>query len=618
MNGGSNRERQPDIKERIGVRNKKYFFKEQYINESNAFCKYFEAIQHNGYIQNIIDEVDNMGDFCDLYTDVPKNYQADQINLYYEPMSVSEGSAEILYASHALDIRESADRGRKLVANKSIGKGKILINEIPTVLQVSPMCKCVGERYCLYRCHNCGKACKLFYVCDGCNVCIFCSRVCLYQAYKNYHRYECYGLQRHFWSMEDTDYSYLALRMMLYGATKQFDTQPVIGGVYGHVENNYPFIYTLESNFHQMMLPRVNKILYSVARNLVYLIRKTNFFHQYKDKNFNMQDFYLYVGGLMVKHYCQAQNNNILLKYPNMTQGFGLNVVSGTGKAICPTIALLNHSCTPNATILICSEFVVVKSIRTIRKGEEITICYSEVDALLRVNERHIITEEIFHFTCCCSFCTYEKNLAIAPYKCPQCAVGNAKQVDSKSGKTVGYCFKCLRSVPMNDIFDNFKIAKICRNVYNVTYSIEHLTRIAECYKVIFHENSLPLLDVYRLLYEKHYLWGEKPIEVVRYGLLLFRILEYNMSRLYLPILTAKVKLFSQVVEMKKFSEVRDLNDEEFDIIKTFVGEVVNVKRDLLFYLPSDKCLFYSPIQTKVQMMFQRVSLQSNDDQAQA
>nr|CAH7757419.1 unnamed protein product [Callosobruchus chinensis] len=406
-----------------------------------------------------------MGDFCDLYPGVPKNYQADQINLYYEPMPLSERNDGILYASNALDLRESADRGRKLVANKSISKGKILINEIPTVLQVSPMCKCIGERYCLYRCHNCGKACKLFYVCDGCNICIFCSRSCLYQAYKYYHRYECYGLQRHFWSMEDTDYSYLALRMMLYGATKQFDTQPVIAGRFGHSGNNYPFIYSLESNFNQMMLPRVNKILYSIAKNLVYLIRKTNFFHQFKDNNFSMQDFYLYVGGLMVKHYCQAQNNNILLKYPNMAQGYGLNVISGTGKAICPTIALLNHSCAPNATILICSDFVVVKSTRTIREGEEITICYSEVDALLRVNERHIITEEIFHFTCNCSFCTYEKHLAIAPYKCPQCAVGNAKQVDSKSGGTVGYCFKCLRSVPMDDIFENFKIAKICRNV---------------------------------------------------------------------------------------------------------------------------------------------------------
>nr|CAI5865834.1 unnamed protein product [Callosobruchus analis] len=615
MNGGSNRESELDIKERIRVRNTKYFFKEQYINESNAFCKYFEAIQRNGYIQNIIDEVDNMEDFCDLYAGVPKDYQADQINLYYEAMPVSERSDDILYASNAVNLRDSPDKGRKLVANKNIGRGRVLINEIPTVLQVSPTCKCVGESYSLYRCHNCGKACKLFYVCDGCNVCIFCSRGCLYHAYKNYHRYECYGFQRHFWSMEDTDYSYLALRMMLYGATKQFDTQPIERGSYGNFENNYPFIYTLESNFNEMMLPRVNKILYSVARNLVYLIRKTNFFHQFKDKNFNMQDFHLYVGGLMVKHYCQAQNNNILLKYPNMTKGFGLNVTSGSGKAICPTIALLNHSCTPNATILICSEYVVVKSMRTIRKGEEITICYSEVDALFTVNERQIITEELFNFTCSCSFCTYEKNLAIAPYKCPQCAVGNAKQVDSKSGKIVGYCFKCLRSVPMDDIFDNIKIAKICRNVYNVTYSVEHLTRIAECYKVIFHENSLPLIDVYRLLYEKHYHWGEKPIEVLRYGLLLFRILEYNMSRLYLPILTAKVKLFSLVVDMKKFTEIRDLNDEEFDIMKTFVGEVVDVKRDLLFYLPPEKLLFYSAIQKKVQIMFKRASILENDDQ---
>ncbi|CAH1968867.1 unnamed protein product [Acanthoscelides obtectus] len=560
-----------------------------------------------------------MSDFCDLYPGVSKNCQADQVNLFFEPLAASERSENILYASNSLDLRKSSDRGRKLVAKKTIGKGRILINEIPTVLQVTPLCKCVGERYSLYRCHNCGAAIKLFYVCDGCNICIFCTRSCLFQAYKNYHRYECYGLQRHFWSMDDIDYSYVALRMMLYGASKKFDTQPEEGGMYGNFENNYPFIYALETNFKQLLLPTVNKILYSTARNLVYLIRKTNFFHHLnEDKSCNVKDLHLYVGGLMVKHYCQAQNNNVLLKYPNLTLDFALNVAGGTGKAICPTIALLNHSCSPNAAIIIYSDFVVVKSIRVIRKGEEITICYREVDALLGVDERHIITEEIFHFTCSCSFCMYEKHLAIAPYKCPQCAVGNAQQVESKEGKTVGYCFKCLRSFPLDDIAETFKIATICRNVYNVTYSIEHLARIAECYKVIFHENSLPLLDVYRLLYEKHYHWGEKPVEVVKYGLLLFRILEYNISRLYLPILMAKVKFFSHVIGMKKFTEIKDLNDEEIDIIKTFVGEVVNVKRDLRFYLPADKCHFYPPIQLKVHTMFQRVMFKENDYQAQA
>lgn len=100
-----------------------------------------------------------------------------------------------------------------------------------------------------------------FFSCDGCNVCIFCSRYCLSVAYKNYHRYECYGLQRHFWSMADTDYSYLAFRMMLYGASKNFETEPE-SCTYGSFSNNYPFINSLETNFDSIPRPVLNEILY--------------------------------------------------------------------------------------------------------------------------------------------------------------------------------------------------------------------------------------------------------------------------------------------------------------------------------------------------------------------
>lgn len=65
--------------------------------------------------------------------------------------------------------------------------------------------------------------------------------------------------------MEDTDYSYLSLRMMLYGASKNFKSDPIVGPYYGNADNNYPFLYMLETNFHQINRAKISEILYVSA-----------------------------------------------------------------------------------------------------------------------------------------------------------------------------------------------------------------------------------------------------------------------------------------------------------------------------------------------------------------
>lgn len=71
--------------------------------------------------------------------------------------------------------------------------------------------------------------------------------------------------------MADTDYSYLSLRMMIYGAAQQFDSEPEDRDCYGSTNNNYPFIYKLETNFSKFSSVKLNKILY-VGIKLIYFI----------------------------------------------------------------------------------------------------------------------------------------------------------------------------------------------------------------------------------------------------------------------------------------------------------------------------------------------------------
>lgn len=123
-----------------------------------------------------------MGDFCDLYKNIYQNFKQEEFNNIHEPLPVEERNSKILYASDSLRLeydlesagfeqssqfctfRDSADRGRKLVAKCLIPKHKTIINEYPTVLQVKPLCTCAsGELSPVYRCHNCGMAVKIFF-----------------------------------------------------------------------------------------------------------------------------------------------------------------------------------------------------------------------------------------------------------------------------------------------------------------------------------------------------------------------------------------------------------------------------------------------------------------------
>ncbi|KAJ8910843.1 hypothetical protein NQ315_015578 [Exocentrus adspersus] len=615
MNGQSNLDSETESDNLESVKSEpydiqtKYIFNQKFTNECDAFINYFQAIKNNGVMLNIMQEIENMGDYCDLFNDVNKDFYNSSLNAYSEPIPAEEQNESMLYASNLIRLIDTPEKGRCLVANTVIPKNKVLILEPPVVLQVKPLCTCVGDRESsLYRCHNCGIACKMFFTCEGCNVCIFCSRMCMLFAYENYHRYECYGVQRHFWSMEDTDYSYLSLRMMLYGASKKFKTNPIVGQPYGNAENNYPFISMLEYNFTELPRVKINEILYSSARNLLYLIMKTNFFNLYNDKKVDREEMYLYVGGLLVKHYCQAQINNIILKYPNLPASYGIDVISGTGKAICPTIALLNHSCSPNATLMVYYDSIAVKSVKTIKPGEEVTICYSEVDALMTLSERQTITEELFFFTCKCYFCEYERHWAEAPYKCLMCGIGKAKNVEVEN-KSVGYCTRCQKYFSLSSLADNLKVARICQNLYKATYAIEHVTRLAECYGQVFPPNSWNLLDVYKLLYEKHVLGEEKPLEAIKYGLLSFNILEHYVSRLYLPLLIAKVKFVVGVLNMRNFPKIKNVSEPEFDTMRIFVSEIIKMKEDLEFYLPEQRILFHQEIMIKVHEAFKAMQL---------
>jgi hypothetical protein len=79
------------------------------------------------------------------------------------------------------------------------------------------------------------------------------------------------------------------------------------------------------------------------------------------------------------------------------------------GTALFPIMCTMNHSCDPNCTVLYTrnGEGHVV-AIRDIQQGEELCICYIDIDMGLAARERNL---REYKFTCHCSRCAHDREL---------------------------------------------------------------------------------------------------------------------------------------------------------------------------------------------------------------
>ncbi|KAG5979571.1 hypothetical protein E4U55_005016 [Claviceps digitariae] len=73
-----------------------------------------------------------------------------------------------------------------------------------------------------------------------------------------------------------------------------------------------------------------------------------------------------------------------------------------------PTLAMANHSCIPNATVLFIGRTAVLRAERAIQEGDEIEICYT--DYTNPISERKIALQE-YYFACQCSRCADNLNV---------------------------------------------------------------------------------------------------------------------------------------------------------------------------------------------------------------
>ena len=82
----------------------------------------------------------------------------------------------------------------------------------------------------------------------------------------------------------------------------------------------------------------------------------------------------------------------------------GKHTTMSVGKVLAGTPCLLNHSCFPNAQIIMSGNHVVVKTIAPVARGEAITVCYRPgvILTLESPQDRMDYLREVFYFDCDC------------------------------------------------------------------------------------------------------------------------------------------------------------------------------------------------------------------------
>ncbi|KAG7303944.1 hypothetical protein JYU34_010858 [Plutella xylostella] len=336
------------------------------------------------------------------------------------PKAKLTGKANVEYPSLSVAVNIDYDdvRGRFATANRDIQAGEVLLVE-------KPYSGVLLAEYAKTHCQNCFIPCPIPVVCPNCPNVIFCSEKCLDAAQKSYHKYECKILPL-IWKSGCSITCHIALRMVLQHnkeyfseIAKQLTTKPPGP----HKPNDYKSVYQLvtheDKRTKQDFLHRTQMIAF-----LVKLLEICGYFDGKPRDNPSLEDLKTMAvdekykddvaiyGSLVLKNLQLLQFNahevfELQCKKPKV----GSNIIKHDGTsvflagALFPTLSLFNHSCDPGIVRYFCGPTIVVRAVKTINKGEEVSENYGPIFTSVPKDKRQARLKEQYWFDCSCVPC---------------------------------------------------------------------------------------------------------------------------------------------------------------------------------------------------------------------
>ena len=318
-------------------------------------------------------------------------------------------------ASIAFDIESTESQGRFAVAAEDIKIGDVVIVEKPYASVLLP-------EHFMTHCHHCFKRVLAPTPCVKCSTVCYCSVSCRQLSWSTYHKYEC----RYMTLLVDSGlgkFGLLAIRAITVKDWSYFKTMRERFAV----EPPKPPASILGSNPHGVYDPDDYKtikhlVTHCSRRSVNDLFRRTleavfltkvlkaaGYFAESAAASEDGEVPYCdqgFIGGLMLSHLqsfpCNAHEVSELGLLRHNVPSSPLEEI---GAAIYGTISLLNHSCDPAVNRNFYGDTVVIRAIKPIAKGEEISDNYGFVYPVQPKWQRQTKLYKQYFFACNCEAC---------------------------------------------------------------------------------------------------------------------------------------------------------------------------------------------------------------------
>lgn len=369
------------------------------------------------------------------------------------PQLSHKENSKFISASCAVDIATSPVTGRHPVATQDIRVGDILVIEKPFASVLLP-------EHLETHCYHCLRHVTVPLPCYQCSTVRYCSEACAKQSWDSYHSVECQYLDLiHRAGIGGN--GHLALRIITkagYEFLKEF-RQEIQQGLCesdsresgcrrdgSYVSSDYLPIYCLVTHSEDRSIGD----LFRRTMMAVFLLKTLQGGTFFGKKPCSQKDL-AFIGGLILRHLqsnpCNAHEvSELQLDLNSVATSESSEIASG----IYATLSLFNHSCDPTVTRNFYGDTCVVRAIKNIPMGHEISDNYGTLCAVSVKTERHDKLKSQYYFTCQCRACKenfplYSEipNTSSPVFKCENCHAP-LYPVDSCKDRTMlAACTKC-------------------------------------------------------------------------------------------------------------------------------------------------------------------------------
>lgn len=397
-----------------------------------------------------------------------KRYLDSHIDIVYE-IPKDEKNTRIESASKSIAIEYGVEKGFYIKSEMDIEAGELIVDEPPyaSVLLGSSL-----QTFC-YECQNKLEPLKqnLCY-CRQCINVAYCSRECEKKSWPM-HRHECKYIKFLAFESGLTHMEWLSMRIVLragfdflYEEREFFINYERQREIFIRDETSLKFHeedsranYKSDKYFNIFHLItnsvlRVDNELFRrayISLFLAKLLQKSGYIKVKDEKNPNdLRDNTCYIGGLILRHMqsisCNAHEISMLKLDEEARKPLAVSVAEGIGAGIYAVMSIFNHSCDPHVTRNFLGNRCQVRTIRKVKKDEQVFDNYGVVYAVNDIDERREKLMHQYFFECRCICCekswplydSIPKDLGNAGITCDQC---------KKCEKAVKGCDKCANEL---------------------------------------------------------------------------------------------------------------------------------------------------------------------------